>query len=838
MKKGLFGAIAGVAVALSLSAYAHENFQSSESFNSVSAVVAAAADDSEATVNWIEVELATPGSLGVEVLYKVDVLNDVDYLKVKGTLNSTDWETIKNMKNVQGLDLSGAKFDAVPNEEFRRLSQLHTVVLPEGVKTIGEGAFRETALKSIEIPASVTSIGRNVFNNLKTLETVSFVKGSAITAIPNYFCADCTALTSVTLPNTVISIDYNAFSGCQSLTDFVLPASLQRIGSSAFSNTQGLKNIDFPQGLKSIESYAFYESGLENVSLPVGLSTLGDDAFYSCRNLKNVELPSYIERYRETFLNCTAIEKVVCRAATPPATYGDPFGGVAKSGVTLVVPSFALVDYKLDTYWLQFGNIIASDDDVNYWKVASSLSLTNDRRMNGKPDVDLYYGGKMMVGGNAPMEIGTLNVYVDDTNPGQLYNLCNAMNVDAASTIYTVSSNRWYFISPNHDVSLADIKHSADASFVFRYYDSKSRADNGVGTSWKDVTESVLKAGQGYIFQCNQDGTITLPATADGITSLVAPGDVTTQLATYASENDADKNWNYVGNPYPCYYDSYYMDFTAPITVWDMNQWTYKAYSIVDDNFVLSPMQAFFVQKPDGVDEILFHKDGCQFENTVNRPSAAPAKAKVGNSRRLFNIRISGNGLNDETRVVINDEAAMSYELTRDAAKFMSFNAEVPQIYTLDNEDNILAINERPLDNGKVKLGVYTGVSGYYTIVCGNMAGGEVKLYDAVADKTVTLNESGYTYYADGTGADEGRFTLIFAAPTSVSSISSGDISVTSVAGGVEVAAPANAEVKVYGMDGKLVKNATAVAGTTRIQLVSGVYIVNVNGKSVKCVVL
>ena len=54
----------------------------------------------ELSSNWIDIELAKAGTLGVEVLYKVDVLNDVELLKVTGNLNSDDWTAIKNMKNM------------------------------------------------------------------------------------------------------------------------------------------------------------------------------------------------------------------------------------------------------------------------------------------------------------------------------------------------------------------------------------------------------------------------------------------------------------------------------------------------------------------------------------------------------------------------------------------------------------------------------------------------------------------------------------------------------------------------------------------------------------------
>ena len=64
--------------------------------------------------DWLEIDLATPGTLGVEVLYKVNVLTDVQLLKVKGTINDADWTNIKQMKYLLALDLSEAKFDAVP----------------------------------------------------------------------------------------------------------------------------------------------------------------------------------------------------------------------------------------------------------------------------------------------------------------------------------------------------------------------------------------------------------------------------------------------------------------------------------------------------------------------------------------------------------------------------------------------------------------------------------------------------------------------------------------------------------------------------------------------------
>lgn len=850
-KKYLFSAVAA-GVALSASVYASE-IAGNNMFSSLSNVamvadgngMAKAADDDISgdeivEDKWIDVELATAGSLGVEVLYNVDVLTDVEYLKVTGTLNSTDWTTITQMKNLKALDLRNAKLESIPADGCKTLTSLAEIYLPEGLKTIGNYAFRYTQLQKITIPSSVTSIGERIFYEVTTLEEAEFAEGSQLTSIPTAMFRGCNKLTTCILPKTLISIGTYAFYNCNELSSCVLPESLKEIGTNAFYRNYKITTVEFPQGLQSIGRYAYQESGIESVILPIGLSTLGDNAFHTCKSLTFVELPSYIEKYDDNFRYCTAIKKVVLHSATPPAINGDPFGNVTKANIEIVVPSFAVVNYKLDSYWYQFGSIVGGVES-DYWKITAPLSLTNNRRMDGKPSIDMYYNGQLTVGGNAPMEVATLNMFMSDDTPARIVNTCNAMTADELNTTYKVDANKWYFLSPMHDVNLADIEHSvAGASFVFRYYDGEGRATNGPGSSWKNVTDDVLVAGQGYIFQCNKAGEITMPSTAESIGKMLTADDVVAPLATYASENTANQNWNMVGNPYPCYYDIYYMDFTAPITVWDMSSRTYKAYSLVDDNLVLRPMQAFFVQKPDNVDNITFDKDGRQMESTINRASYAPARnARISADRKLFNIVISDGEMSDETRVVINSEASDGYEMDRDASKFMSMSDDVPQIYTVDAEGNSLAINERPMLDGKIALSVYAAKAGFHTISLGR-ADGDISLYDVVEGRTVNLNSEDYTFYVDEAGVLEGRFMLMPAVdnnPTGIGSIDADGMSVTAGKGMLRVTASDNVVVNVYTADGKKAAAATAVAGVAEFNLAAGVYVVSVNGKTVKSVV-
>ena len=714
----------------------------------------------ELSDDWVEVDLSSAGSLGTEVLNLVNVLTDVELLKVKGTINAADWTTIKQMTNLLAIDLSEAKFNAVPNNAFDGLSRLSNVKLPEGMTSIGDYAFRGTQLWNMDIPNSVTSIGTYAFYETR-VETVNFGSASKLQSIGERAFYNCTKLRKLHIPDGVTTMANYVCYNCSTLVDLKLPANLKKINNGAFYNTSKLRSIRFPETLNEIAYEAFYNSGLDSVCLPLKLSTLGEYAFYYCQNLKYIELPSYIESYNHNFQSCTSVETIVCRSATPPAIYNnyDPFEyGSNKSNITLIVPSFAIADYKLDTYWYQFGNIVESEEDADYWKISGSLSLTNNRRMNGKPDIDLYYGGKFTVGGDAPMEIGEFNIYMSEDDPGLLLNTCKNMTANNVTSHFSVSRNKWYFFTPLHDVDLSKVTVSNNASYVFRYYDGNNRAMNGTGNNWKDVDNGKLYAGQGYIFQCNANAVITMPAGAAGHAQVFNAGNATKALAANVSISSANKGWNYVGNPYPTYYDIYYMDFSAPITVWTGS--TYKAYSIADDDYVLRPMEAFFVQKPDGTDNITFMKEGCQLSSSVNRAAYARA-AQASSNRQIFDLKIADGELEDETRVVVNQDASLSYEIECDASKFMSFESRVPQIFTMDANGNSYAINERPLADGSIQMGYYAGKSGSLTISA-TRTDGDIFLYDKVLNQTVNLAEQDYTFYTDATaGVDNARFVII-----------------------------------------------------------------------------
>ena len=296
-------------------------------------------------------------------------------------------------------------------------------------------------------------------------------------------------------------------------------------------------------------------------------------------------------------------------------------------------------------------------------------------------------------------------------------------------------------------------------AIAVRYYDSESRATNGASGNWKDVpADSVLHMGKGYIFRINNGGSVELPATEETHNAIFRSEAVTTPLVQYAAVESANAGWNFVGNPYPCYYDIYYMDFAAPITVWNISNRTYNACSAADDEFVLMPSQAFFVQKPELVDAITFQPAGRQINKTIDHSALAMRRAARSKQvqRKLVDVALTCADRTDRTRVVVNANASDDFCADNDAVKMMAYEG-TPQIYTI-------AVDRDELG---------------------------VKLLDYGVEV-----EMPYTFSA-AEGYMDDRFTLTFEAPTT---------------GINNVATDADADNAIYTIDGRRV-NSTAQKG-------------------------
>lgn len=217
------------------------------------------------------------------------------------------------------------------------------------VTTIGNAAFRDSSVTSVTIPASVTEIGANAFAGCTNLTSVTYggdwsnltiqsgnpavedaakdaaneqlfdfefilnntavivtryngtaadvtipscYKDKPVTVIDPVAFYNNSAVTSVTIPDSVTAIPDYAFGYCSQLTNISIPNSVTFIGFSAFNSCTSLKSITLPSSLSTIQSYAFYNcENLKTIRIPVSVTSIGNYAFDVCPSLMTVTYP-------------------------------------------------------------------------------------------------------------------------------------------------------------------------------------------------------------------------------------------------------------------------------------------------------------------------------------------------------------------------------------------------------------------------------------------------------------------------------------------------------------------------------------------------------------------
>lgn len=836
---GVLLATAGHTGPATIAESAHEAAQSygatvAVGMNNAAAQAAASEEGEEPAIEWIDVTLDTPGTLGVEVLYKADRLSDVQYLKVHGAMSDSDWADLKNMYNLVSLDLSDAVSASIPAENFKGRTALKHIRLPKGLTTIGTNAFSGSGLVEFNVPDPDVILKSDVCNNCKSLVSADL---SGVRYADDYIFKNCTNLTDVTLG--VFDIPQQAFYQTN-LKNVVIPEGIKTIGASAFSYCRNLESVQFPESLTTVGDNAFSNSGLKAAILPDNLSSLGS-CFYYCQSLEDVRLPYKITTVPNALFNyCTSLRNIECVSATPPVLSSGTLGSAfTPSQITLKVPDFAVVNYKASSVWGNFGTIVGGATS-NSWLLSAPLSLANDRRMEGTPDVTVTYGGQLSAGGNAPLTFGNLVLTADYyNNPnsfGQIIN--NVRNASAEGgqiNIYTYY-NRWYFLSLPCDVKVSEITHSAGADFVWRAYDGQRRGEKASASgNWADLApDAVLKAGHGYIYQCSKQGNVQIPFGAESATALLASGDRAVEVYGHASEYPAHAGWNLVGNPYPCIYDLAASSLSCPIIVWNRDYSRYDAYSLLDDRCVIQPYEAFFFQaEEDG--NVSFAADGRFFTQAdALAVPRAPQRRAGSSARNIFNISLLKNNVElDRTRIVLNEEASEGYEPICDASKMFADEA-APAIWTIDAEGNAVAINERPATEAPVALAM-TLPAGTYTLSM-NRCDGNALLHDTLTGKDVRLDMEDYEFSTDGKDA-AARFTIkTSAVATGVEGAQGVPLEIAACVEGLNVCAPEGVTVEIYTVSG--IKMASYVANGTAetVALPHGLYIVKAGASVCKTV--
>lgn len=163
---------------------------------------------------------------------------------------------------------------------------LTKITVPQNVTEIGQGAFLDcSALTEASLSDGLTDLGEYAFSGCTQLSSVNIP--TSLKEISNgVFCN--TALESVELPESVSSIGFNAFTECQYLKKITMSENVCEIWDEAFSGCSSLESIDLPKSLDKIKPGVFKDSGLKHIVIPTNVSEIYSDAFIGCNDLDNI----------------------------------------------------------------------------------------------------------------------------------------------------------------------------------------------------------------------------------------------------------------------------------------------------------------------------------------------------------------------------------------------------------------------------------------------------------------------------------------------------------------------------------------------------------------------
>ena len=188
-----------------------------------------------------------------------------------------------------------------------------SVVVPEGVKKIGEKAFLENStLETITLPSSVEEIGDLAFFRCINLQNIAL--SGNLKTIGNYAFSTCRKMHKIILPNSLVDLGEGTFSECSNLEDIKFSNKLTKIPPFCFSQCRQLSSFKLlPSSIKEIGDGAFKGCSFKVIKVPSNIQRIGQSAFLGNHILYELsfEKNSKLEKIEAwAFKNCILLNKV------------------------------------------------------------------------------------------------------------------------------------------------------------------------------------------------------------------------------------------------------------------------------------------------------------------------------------------------------------------------------------------------------------------------------------------------------------------------------------------------------------------------------------------------
>ena len=264
----------------------------------------------------------------------------VTSLVLSGQINGTDIDVLRKMPVLTALDLTNVQI--VAGGTF----SAENTLIPVYANRLPNAMFHKmTGLKSVTIPISVTDIGDHAFYG-------------------------CTGLSSIKIPDKVAQVGSLAFHDCTGVTTIEIGSSLDSIGLAAFCGSLKLKNFIVSKSntkLSTIDGVLFKMNRLirfpnklsASYTIPKSVTSIEGHAFCGCTDLVNIFIPTNVKSIGvDAFYGCTKLAEVHCGSTLPPNVFSESFYNINKVVCKLFVPVGAINNYRTNTDWNSFVNIL------------------------------------------------------------------------------------------------------------------------------------------------------------------------------------------------------------------------------------------------------------------------------------------------------------------------------------------------------------------------------------------------------------------------------------------------------------------------------------------------
>lgn len=209
---------------------------------------------------------------------------------------------------------------AIEDHSFQYCKNLASIIIPDSVKTIGKEAFDDcTSLVSVTLNEGITHIGDFTFRNCSNLQSITLPE--SIVSIGKGAFEGCTSLTSINIPSNVSSIGDCAFESCTNLSFMSVHADNKTYDSRENCNAiihtrsnrliRGCNNTKIPNSIQSIEHNAFsYCLKLRKIKIPKNVSKIEERTFLGCTKLQEINIPHITSIEEEAFKDCSNLVSI------------------------------------------------------------------------------------------------------------------------------------------------------------------------------------------------------------------------------------------------------------------------------------------------------------------------------------------------------------------------------------------------------------------------------------------------------------------------------------------------------------------------------------------------